>query len=180
MFSVLYRHWIWIGPLFVGAGIIALVVLIHGLVIMVRASVLVRVPLAESQEVRFEEAGTVSLAVEGPPLTTRFARVSFDLTSLAGESVPGHIVLFRTRSSGVRKARLEVRRFDIPEPGTYVLRMNGLGAPRDRDSAHGVVFTRPFRTQLVTHILGIVAASLVLIGSLVFFLMRLVGGSRIS
>jgi len=57
------------------AGMIALVVLIQGTVAIVRGSVLVRLPLAESQEVRFDEPGTVSLAMEGPQGSTRFARV---------------------------------------------------------------------------------------------------------
>ena len=175
VFAVLYRHWIWIGPSLMVAAILALVVLIQGTVAMVRGAVLVRVPLAESQEVRFEESGTVALAIEAPQLSTRFARVSFELTTLAGDPVPTRPVLFRTRTSGFSKTRLEVRRFDLRESGSYLLHMNGLGEPRARDADHAVVFTRPHRAQAIAHVLGIVLASAVLIVSLVFFVLRLIG-----
>ncbi len=173
--AVVYRHWIWIGPPLMVAALVALVVLIQGTVALARSSVLVRVPLAETQEVRFDELGTVALAMEGPLGTTRFASVDFELTSLSGEPVPARPVLFRTRTTGFSKARLELLRFDLPFSGGYVLHMSGLGAPREKDAAHAVVFTRPHRAEAVAFVVGIVLASGVFIVSLVFFLMRLVG-----
>ncbi len=173
--AVVYRHWIWIGPPLMVAALVALVVLIQGTVAMVRSSVLLRVPLAESQEVRFQELGPVALAVEGPQGTTRFAGVSFELTSLSGEPLPGRPVLLRTRSTGFSRTRLELMRFDLPFSGGYLLHMSGLGAPREKDATHAVVFTRPHRAETIALVVGIVLASAVLIASLVFFVMRLVG-----
>lgn len=171
--AVLHRHWIWIGPPLMVAAVVALVVLIQGTVAVERGSVLVRLPLLETQEITFEEPGPVALAIEGPLGTTRFARVNFELTSLAGELIRGHTVAFRTRSSGFSKARLELMRFDLPWTGGYVLLMSGLGAPQERDAAHSVVFTRPHRLLVAAFVLGIVAASSVFITSLVFLVGRL-------
>jgi hypothetical protein len=175
VFTVLYRHWIWIGPPLMVAAVLALVVLIQGTVAMVRSSVLLRVPLAEAQEVHFDHMGPVSLAIEGPQGSRRFAGVSFALTSLSGEPVAGRPVLFRMRTSGFSKARLELMRFDLPFSGGYRLHVKGLGEPREKDSAHAVVFTRPHTAETVAFILGIVLASAVLITSLVFLVMRLLG-----
>lgn len=172
VFSGLYRHWTWIGPPLMLAAAVALVLLVQGTVSLVRRSHLLRVPLMDVQEIHFQEARPVALAIEAPIGSTRFARVDFELTSLSGEPVKGKPVLFRTRSSGLSTVRLDLVTYDLPWAGGYLLHMRGLGPPQERDAAHAVVFRRPIRALAIAHVVGMVAASVVLIGSLVFFVMR--------
>jgi hypothetical protein len=172
LLSGIYRHWIWIGPPLVLGAAVVLVLLIQGTVSMVRKSHLLRVLLMEVQEVRFKEAGPVALAIEAPMGSTRFAGVDFHLTSTGGEAVRGRRVLFRTRSSGISRVRLDVMQFELPWPGAYLLHMRGLGPAQERDAAHAVVFRKPIRTQAILRVAGMVGASVVLVASLVFFILR--------
>ncbi|MCE5306258.1 MAG: hypothetical protein LLG20_01305 [Acidobacteriales bacterium] len=169
----IYRYWIWLGVPAMVVGLAALGALIVGVVGLVKRSVLVRVPLAQRQEVQFAESGRVSLMIEGPMLSRRFARIDFELTGIDGDRVIGRRAWIRSRSSGISKARLELLKYDIPRPGRYVLVMNGLGAPRERDAEHAILFTRPHLARTVAYIVGIVLASGVFIASLVFFVLRL-------
>lgn len=174
-FMSLYRHWSWLGvPIILGA-LAALGFLIRGVITVARKAQLFRVPLAETQEVRFAEAGPVVLCIEGPRFSTRFARVGFELRSPAGEKVSSHPNLFRAHTSGVSKARMEMKTFQIPRPGIYILQMTSLGPPRERDGEHAVVFMRPHLFEVMARVLGIVLAGILFIASLVFFLMRLAG-----
>src|ERR1035437_8152191 len=56
-------------------------------------------------------------------------QVDFELSGIDGDKIEGQRVLFRARSSGISKARMERLTYDIPRPGRDVLRMTGLGAP---------------------------------------------------
>lgn len=167
-----YRNWFWIGPPLGAAAIAALGLLIPGLVALVKRGQLFQVPLADSQEVRFAEAGTVSLSIEGPRGTTRFAKVSFELRGAGGEAVEGKDVWFRTKSSGMSTARTELLQFEIPRPGTYVLAMKGLGAAQPGDAEHKVAFSRPQGVAMVAFIVGIILAAGVLTASVVFLALR--------
>ena len=173
VFTSIYRYWQWIGIPVMLIALAALALLISGVVAVVRKAHLFRVPLSERQEVQFAEAGRVVLCVEGPRLTTRFARAGFELKGINGDPVEGRRAWFRARTSGISTARMELVKYDIPRPGRYVLRMTGLGAAQERDAGHAVVFMKPHLKQSIAYILGIVLASGLLIVSLVFFLLRL-------
>jgi hypothetical protein len=171
----LYRSWIWLGVPVMMIALAALGTLIAGVVVLMKKSTLSKVPLAERQEVQFAEAGRVVLSTEGPLLSNRAAHVDFELSGIDGEKVEGQRVLFRARSSGISKARMERLTYDIPRPGRYVLRMTGLGAPQVGDVNHAVVFARPHLEQSMMYVLGIVLSSGLFIVSLVFFLLRVIG-----
>ncbi|MBM4032899.1 MAG: hypothetical protein FJ291_14080 [Planctomycetes bacterium] len=87
-------------------------------------------------------------------------------------------VWLRTKSQGISRVRLAVHSFDIPEPGRYVLRVEGLKGAQAADSEHRLVFSWPYLLQMVLHILGIVLAGVLLIGSVVLFGLRLAFGAR--
>jgi hypothetical protein len=169
----LYQHWSWIGILAMAASAAMLAWLIRGLVAVIRRAHLFRVPLAETQEVRFAEAGPVVLWVEGPRFTTRFRHVGFALSNEYGERVDGRRILFRAQVSGVSTVRMSLIQYTIPRAGRYVLRLTGLGAVREGDTRHAIVFTKPHLAQTVACILGMILAFAVLIVSLVFFILRL-------
>lgn len=172
VFESIYRHWTWIGIPVMVVALAALVVLIVGVIATVKKAHLFKVPLSERQEVRFTEAGRVVLSIEGPRFSTRFARVNFELSGLAGEPVESRSALFRARTSGVSTARMELIVYEIPMPGPYVLTMTGLGATQENDARHAVVFMRPHLKQSVAYVLGMLLASIIFITSLVFFLLR--------
>ncbi|MBZ5515853.1 MAG: hypothetical protein LAN62_13610 [Acidobacteriia bacterium] len=174
-FLALYRNLLWIGPLLFCISGLTLALCIRGVIRSVREAVLFSVPLVERQTIEFLEAGRVMLCVEGPRFTTRFARLKYELSADSGAPVEGRVVLFRFQKSSFSRVRLEVRTYEIPRPGSYVLRIQGLGPPQARDTEHQLVFTRPHTARSVSYILGIVFSGLVLILSLIFFLMRLVG-----
>ena len=171
----LYRIWIWLGVPVMVIALTALGMAIAGVVGLMKKSVLSKVPLAEWQEVQFAEAGQVVLSTEGPQFSNRTARVDFELSGIGGEKIQGRRVMFRARSSGFSKARMERLTYEIPRPGRYLLRMTGLGAPQAGDVNHAIVFARPHLGQSMVYVVGIVLAGGVFIVSLVFFLLRLMG-----
>jgi hypothetical protein len=169
----IYRYWTWIGVPVMVIALAALVLLIPGLMATVKKAYLFKVPLSERQEVQFTEAGRVMLSTEAPYFSRRFAGVNFELKGIDGDPVASRWVLFRMRTSGMSAVRVEVLKYDIPRPGRYVLTMTGLGAARESDAWHAVVFMRPHLKQVVTYILGILLASSIFVSSLVFFLLSL-------
>jgi len=171
----LYRQWIWLGIPFMVGALMVLGTVIRRVIAIVRKAHLFRVPPAETQEVVFTEAGSVILSIEGPRFTRRFAHVGFELMDATGQRVPSRPTLFRARTSGISTVRMELRAFNIPRPGRYVLRMTSLGPAREKDREHAVVFMRPHLGSVVACILGIVLSSALFIVSLVFFLLRLLG-----
>jgi hypothetical protein len=172
-FQSVYKYWIWIGAPLMLISAVALGMLIASTVSMVRKAQLFRVPLVERQEVGFAEAEQVVLSVEGPRFSTRFGNLAYELRAGDGTRVEGRPVLLRTETAAVSTVRLEILTYDIPRPGRYVLRIGGLGAPQADDARHAIVFGRPYLGRLVAHILGMILSASVFIGSLVFFLLRL-------
>ena len=170
-----YRSWIWLGAPVMVIALAALGMLIAGVIGLMKKSVLLRVPLAERQEVQFAEAGKVVLSMEGPHLSNRFRQLGFELSGADGERIEGRQVLFHSRSSGISKARRELLTYDIPRPGRYLLKIAKLGEPQDSDVKHAILFSRPHLAQSIVYVLGIVLASGLFIVSLVFFLLRLLG-----
>lgn len=169
----IYRHWMWTGVPLALASAFALWILITGVISLTKRSRLFNVPLVPRQEIGFEEAGRVALAMEGPRFTTRFAGVKFELQEMDGQRLPGRPSLLRTRTMGVSTVTMELMTFDIPRPGRYSLIIGGLDEPRTSDPAHRVVFLRPHMERTVAYIVGIVLSAAVFITSLVFAGLRL-------
>lgn len=169
----IYRNGIWISvPLFgIAAAFLAFSVV--GLVRLNERSQLVSLPLLNMQTVQFPEAGRVALCVEGPRFTSRFSGLTFDLVSGDGKRLAGSAAWLHFTTSGMSTVRMEMRRFGIPEPGRYTLRIENLGSSRDRDAEHRIVFTKPHLLQTIGYILGIILAGGALIGSVVLFILRL-------
>ncbi len=171
--SILYKYGIWISiPAFI-ISVFLLVKCIAGVIRTGREAQLFSVPLRDRQEIEFTEAGRVVLCMEGPLLSRRFAKLKYELTGPDGMAVESRMVLFRMRTTGFSKARLELKTYDIAYPARYVFEIEGLGAERPSDADHRMVFTRPHFARTMAYVLGIVFAAMLTIGSFVFFLMRL-------
>lgn len=70
---------------------------------------------------------------------------------------------------------MELRVYEIAQPGRHVFEIRGPGDERPSDAEHRMVFTRPHLARSMAYVLGIVFSAMLTIGSLVFFLMRVVG-----
>ncbi len=156
-------------------GVALLVWCIVSVVRVVRAAVLVRLPLLKEQTLIFSRPGPVVLCAEGPRFTTRFAGLSYEMVSEDGMAVPVRTTWFHATTSGFSTARMEVRRFSVPQTGNYTLRVSGLGGAKAGDEKHQLVFVKPHLPAVVAHVLGIILSAGLTIGSLVLFLMKLVG-----
>jgi len=63
--------------------------------------------------------------------------------------------------------------YRIPQAGRYVFKVDGLGASREKDAKHRLVFSKPHFAISMGYVTGITLSSVFLIGSLVFSLLRL-------
>lgn len=169
---------LWIAPPLMCLAVLLLVVSIRNVVRLVKDAKVLSVPLVEQQAVNFREAGKVVLCMEGPQFTTRFARLSYELSTDDGAPVEGRTAWFRARTSGVSWVRMELRSYEIPQPGRYVLRVQGLGEPQERDANHRLVFMRPHLYPSVGYIVGIILSFAVFVASLVFFCQRVLKKTR--
>jgi hypothetical protein len=171
-FSYVFRNGLWISVLlFVGsAGLLAYCIL--NVIRVVKDAHLLSVPLLEQQEIEFTEAGPVVLCIQGPQLSTRFAHLSYELLT---DSVPieGRTTLMHSKTSGFSWVRMEMKSYTLPRPGRYTLRIKGLEPGATADAKHSIVFMRPHLGQSMKYVLGIVLAGMLLIGSIVFFFLRL-------
>lgn len=174
-FSFLYRYGIWISiPAFVLFGVL-LVQCIAGVVRSGKQARLFSVPLAGQQPIEFTQAGRVVLSMEGPLLSRRFAGLEYELTGPDGVSVNSRRTIFRARTTGFKKARMELRVYDITTAGRHVFRIKGLEGEKPSDREHAMVFSRPHFGQTVAYIIGIILTSLFTIGSIVLFSLRIAG-----
>ena len=150
-------------PVFLVA-VVLLVRTIKALVRAVRASRVAVVPLAPEARVRLETPGPLELAMEGRRFSSDFAGVTFTLHRVdVGQEVPLRRLLFRTRVSGIDRVRLSLYALDVPAPGEYYLRVEGLGAVA-ADSA--VLFVRPLGAALVWYVLALIGLGALLIASI--------------
>ncbi len=170
--KAVYQYGLWGAPLFFVGSVVSLALFIRGIVRLADKSCLASLPLQERQVVQFHEAGRVVLWVEGPRLSRRFAQLAFELASSDGSPVTDRPDLLRVISSGWSTVRMERRSFLIPAPGQYTLLTRHLGGNQDGDVRHKIVFTKPYLLQTIGHILGIIASAGLIIGSLVFFVLR--------
>ena len=171
----IWRYGVWISIPFFILGVASLGWCIWSIVRLERTSQLARMPLAERQTVVFKEPGGALLCVEGPLLTTRFGGLSYELLTESGEPVSGRRLFFRQTTSGFTTVRRAERKYDIPRAGNYTLVVKGLGGPKERDGEHFLAFKRPFLVWALLCVLGVILSAGLTIGSLVLFLMKLVG-----
>jgi hypothetical protein len=179
-FSYVYRNGLWISiPVFI-MSVVALVYFILDVIKVMKQARLTSVPLVEEQEVEFAEASRVVLCVEGPIFTSRFANLSYTLISPDGNPVEKRRSWFRSHTSSFSKVRMELEYYKIPRPGQYTLHIVGLEPGEKPDNDHQIVFMLPHLAQSVARVVGIVLASIFLIGSLVLFLMRFLSQGDVS
>jgi len=153
--SFLYKHGIWISvPVFI-LSVLLLVRCVTGVIKAEKETRLVSLPLLDRQEIDFAVEGSLVLCMEGPILSRR--------------------VLFRSSTSGFSKAIMELRVYEIAQPGRHVFEIRGLGDERPSDAEHRMVFTLPHLARSMAYVLGIVFSAMLTIGSLVLFMMRVVG-----
>lgn len=171
--SYVYRNGLWIAvPLFViSAALLCFFIL--NVIRAVRQAHLLSVPLLEQQEIEFANEGRVVLCTQGPLLSTRFAKLDYELT---GDGVPieGRTTWFHSKTSGFSWVRMEMKAYRIPRPGRYLLRIKGLEPGSRPDSEHQIVFMRPHLARSIGYVIGIVLSGLLFIGSIVLFFLRLV------
>ncbi len=173
--SFIYKYGVWISlPVFI-LSVLLLIRCITGVIHAEKETRLVSLPLADRQEVDFAMEGRVVLCMEGPILSRRFAHLEYGLTGPDGRAVSSRPVLVRWSSSGFSKAIMELRVYDIAQPGRHVFEIRGLEDERPSDAEHRMVFTRPHLAQSIAYVLGIVFSAALTIGSLVLFLMRIAG-----
>ena len=173
--SFLYKYGIWISvPVFI-LSVLLLVRCITGVIKAEKETRLVSLPLLDRQEIDFAVEGSVVLCMEGPMLSRRFANLEYGLTGPDGRVVRSRPVLFRSSTSGFSKAIMELRVYEIAQPGRHVFEIRGLGDERPSDAEHRMVFTLPHLARSMAFVIGIVFSAALSIGSLVLFLMRVAG-----
>ena len=171
--SFTYRHGIWISvPMFV-IGVLLLVFFIGGIVRTIRQARLFDVPLRSQQDIEFTEAERVVLCMEGPLLSRWFAGLDYTILTPYGAALEGRRSLFRSRTTGITKARMELRYFAIPNPGRYTFQISGLGESKSDDEDHRMVFMKPHLGRIILMIIGIIFSATLTIGSIVLFFLRL-------
>ena len=173
--SFLYKYGIWISVPVCILSVLLLVRCITGVIKAEKETRLVSLPLLDRQEIDFAVEGGVVLCMEGPILSKRFANLEYELTGPDGRVVRSRPVLFRSSTSGFSKAIMELRVYEIAQPGRHVFEIRGLGDERPSDAEHRMVFTLPHLARSMAYVIGIVISAALSIGSLVLFLMRLVG-----
>jgi len=152
-------------------SVAALGMLIRAVLATLRAARLFDVPLLESQRVEFPTAGPVVLCMEGPRFTPRFRKLRYELRLPEGTAIAGHRILFRTVASGIAKARVTLRTYDLPHAGHYLLDIHGLEPTDVNAPHHRIVFMRPHLARSVALVVGITFVSMLAIASLVFLLL---------
>ena len=173
--SYLYKYGIWISvPVFI-LSVLLLVRCVTGVIKAEKETRLVSLPLLDRQEIDFAVEGSVVLCMEGPILSRRFANLEYGLTGPDGRVVRSRPALFRSSTSGFSKAIMELRVYEIAQPGRHVFEIRGLGDERPSDAEHRMVFTLPHLARSMAYVIGIVFSAMLTIGSLVLFLMRVVG-----
>ncbi len=145
--------------------------------ILLRKSVVLRLPVSAEQIVTFEQPGTFILHVEHTRFATALLYAAYSLRDAGGtREVLSGPIQFRTTRSGTTTVRSSVRRFTVKRPGRYELSITGvdLGNHPPEDA---LILTRPYGSRLVLLILGIVLGASGFIGGLVFTVLQIVGRS---
>jgi hypothetical protein len=146
-----------------GAVILAVIVFS---VRTIQSSVVVQVPVLGEHAVELARPGGYALHVEGPMFSRMPGGLFFQIPgvhiggprltlrdAVTGEDVPLRAPLLPTRSSGVARARHQIRMFNAPKAGGYVLASDGVDPQHDW-SAHRFVVTEPYGFKLMALILA--------------------------
>jgi len=173
--TVLDRYVLWITPPLMCGSAVLLGLLIRNVVRLGTEARILSVPLVEQQTIEFREARRVVLSEEGPRFSSRFAGLGYQLSTEYGMPVEGRKARFSATTTGLTTARREVRVYEIPHPGRYVLRVEKLGAAQEGDAKHRLVFARPHLAQAIGYVIGMILSGGIFIGSLVFFVLRVTG-----
>ncbi len=152
----------------------ALAALIRAVVKMLRAARLSDVPLRPRQQIEFPAAGKIILCMEGKRFTPLFRKLRFGLRQPGGAEITGRGILFRTVAAGRSRARVTLRKYDLPMAGRYELAIDGLEPQHIDAPEHSVVFMRPHLARTFLLVMGITLAAALAISSLVFFLLIVV------
>ena len=180
LLSILYRNGLWISVILFAVSAALLGFFILNVIRLVDKSKILSVPFLAQQEVKFPVAGRVVLCHEGPLLSRRFLNLDYDLRAHDGMTIEGKTTWFHARTSGFSKVRMELKSYEITKPGSYVLLIRGLELGSRADSEHRIVFMRPHLALSIGYVIGIILSGFLLIGSIVFFFIRLTdkgGGS---
>ena len=108
-------------------SVILLVRCITGVVQTERQTRLLSLPLLDRQEIDFTETGSVVLCMEGPMMSRLFANLEYEFTGPDGKVVKSRRALFRTTTTGLTKATMELGVYEIAQPGLHVFEISGLG-----------------------------------------------------
>jgi hypothetical protein len=160
------NRWIFISipALLVSLG--ALAFSVRGLLGLLRGKAVSTVPLRTQSTIAIPTAGTYDLSVSGRLGTTDFAGVDFQVHDESGSVVPMRTVVMRvSRTSMSGRSALQLRKFDAPHPGNYVLTVSGIR--EGSDPGNTIVIGRPAGFALVGWIVGIVLSGALLILSIV-------------
>jgi hypothetical protein len=170
--SYIYRNGLWIAPPLFVISAALLCFFILNVIRAVKQAHLFSVPLLEQQEIEFANEGRVVLCTQGPLLSTRFAKLDYELT---GDGVPieGRTTWFHIKTSGFSWVRMEMKAYRLPRPGRYILHIKGLEPGSTPDSEHQIVFMRPHLARSIGYVIGIVLSGILFIGSIVLFFLRL-------
>jgi hypothetical protein len=114
----------------------------------------------------------VVLCTEGPLLSRRFAKLAYELAGPGGMAVKSRFSLFRATTSGISKARMEYKVYEITCPGRHVFKIRDLEGESPSDAEHCIVFMRPHLGRSMMYVIGIVIAAGSTIGSIVLFFLR--------
>lgn len=168
----IYELWLYIGiPIILGLAVL-LWRQIAGFITFLRSTTLARLELTARQEISFDSAGHVVLAVEGPRWTARFRSLHFELLMPGGTPLEGHSQLMRERVTTFRRFRLSLIDYELPVAGRYTLLVTDRSGPHVDDGDHAILFLQPRRGELVARILAIVLTTDLLVGAVVFFVLR--------
>ena len=149
-------------------GVYTLFVLIARLRKTLRNAVELSVPVQENQRIEFPTPGEKYLHVEGPLFTTRFAGLTFELIDeRAQKPVQLRPVLFRSVTTSLsRRTRLMFKRFFIDHAGIYLFSIHGMPSGFDASNL-SIVFTKPYLTQTIFSIVGLVLSGILVIASII-------------
>lgn len=149
---------------------------IRALVRVSTADPIAELPVVAEQPVFLSEAGTVVLAFRTRALLTGFGGVSYALHHAGtGLPVPGRAVLMKVRRTDLHGVlTMGVHRFEVPQPGEYLLTARGLKPGHDYAQAR-LVLQRPFGLALPLRIVQVIAGAGMAIVSVVFGALALMG-----
>lgn len=165
--------WLVISMVAIPAAAVVGVRSVKRLISMMRAALVVAVPLSPRQDIVLPAPGAYELWGEGRRLTRVFRGIDFQLNGPGGGVVPLSRVLVRTKVSGTSSARVKLRTFSVERGGSYALSISGL--PSDPDEQGRVRVTRATGPEFFAHLMVVVGAGLLFIAATVVLMLAASG-----